>query len=171
MSWLNWSLKFHIRLKTISSLVPTHITHVYVQWMPYSFMWLYLFKCVAHAQSHVDQTQKDFWVFLESVLVLKNFKNLKNCATLFWWLYLVGTASHEPLVTSLLRSFCDSLVGQALSRKKDLEKFQKFRFLAFSWLCLATGLRVEAPIASLLRLFHNSLRDLLRVDLSVVKNT
>ena len=63
MTWLNCSLKLHIRLRSISSLVPTHITHVYVQWMSYSFVWLYLIKCVAHSQLYVDQIQKDFWVF------------------------------------------------------------------------------------------------------------
>ena len=36
-------MKFHVRLRTISHLIPTHITHVYVQWMSYSFVWLYLF--------------------------------------------------------------------------------------------------------------------------------
>ena len=42
----------------------THTHHTfYVQWMPYSFVWLYLIKYVAHAQIYVDQTQKDFWVF------------------------------------------------------------------------------------------------------------
>ena len=65
MSWLNWSLKFHIRLRTVSLLVSTHITHVYVQWMPYSFVWLYLIKCVVHTQSYADQTQKKkIWIFL-----------------------------------------------------------------------------------------------------------
>ena len=34
-----------------------------VQWISYSFMWLYLIKCVVHTQVYVDQTQKDFWVF------------------------------------------------------------------------------------------------------------
>ena len=87
MSWLNWSLKLHIRLWTISHLVPTHITHVYVQWMLYSFVWLYLFKYGVHTQSYVDQTQKYFWVFLVvfgKCSVLKIFRKTKNlCNSVF----------------------------------------------------------------------------------------
>ena len=133
MSWLNWSLKLHIRLRTISSLVPTHITHVYIQWMPYSFVWLYFIKCVTLTQSYVDQTKKDFEYFnffWEVFFVLKNFKNY---ATLFWWLTFVGQASRETLVPSLLRSSHDSLASQTPTHEKDLEKFQKFRvFIIFA---------------------------------------
>ena len=151
MSWLNWSLKFHIRLRVISPLVPTHITHVYVQWMPYSFVWLYFIKCVVHTQTNVDQTKKYFWVF--SAVFGKCFcfvffsENPKICATLFWQLTLMGQASRETSVASLLRSSHDSLASQAPSREKDLEKFQKSWFLGFSQLSFATGSRVEAPVA------------------------
>ena len=41
-----------------------HITHVYAQWMSFSFVWLYLFKCVFTCLIFVDQTQNFlFWVF------------------------------------------------------------------------------------------------------------
>ena len=60
MPWLNWSLKFHIRLRTISFLIFTHNAQVYVQWMPYSFVWLYLIKCVFTCSIFVDSNSKRF---------------------------------------------------------------------------------------------------------------
>ena len=60
MPWLNWSLKFHIRLRTISLLISTHNTQVYIQWMPYSFVWLYLLKCVFICSIFVDSNTKRF---------------------------------------------------------------------------------------------------------------
>ena len=58
------------------------------------------------------------------------------------------SASWVKLVTSLLRSFHVSLASQTPSHEIDLEKFQKFGFLGFSLLSLATGSQVEAPVAS-----------------------
>ena len=60
MPWLNWSLKLHIRLRTISLLISTHNTQVYVQWMPYSFVWLYLLKCFFTCSIFVDSNTKRF---------------------------------------------------------------------------------------------------------------
>ena len=40
MPWLSWSLKLLIRLRTILLLISIHNTQVYVQWIPYSFVWL-----------------------------------------------------------------------------------------------------------------------------------
>ena len=82
MPWLNWSLKFHIRLRTISLLISTHNTQVYVQWMPYSFVWLYLLKCVFTFSIFVDSNTKRFLsilgVFGKYFVFTKteNFKNL-----------------------------------------------------------------------------------------------
>ena len=46
MTWLNWSLKFHSKLRIIPHLIHTHTTHKSnVQWISISFMWLYMFKC------------------------------------------------------------------------------------------------------------------------------
>ena len=132
MSLLNWSLKFHIRLRTISHLISTHITHDYVQWMPYSFMWLYLIKCVVHTQSYVDQTQKDFWVFL---FVFGKFfffffffklQKIKKFYNSVFGNSLASQASCKAPVTSLLRRFRDSLASEYPSREKHLEKFSKF---------------------------------------------
>ena len=60
MPWLNWSLKLHIKLRTISLLISTHNTQVYVQWMPYSFVWLNLIKCVFTCSIFVDSNTKRF---------------------------------------------------------------------------------------------------------------
>ena len=63
---------------------------------------------------------------MESVFVLKIFKNFKNCAILFCRLNLASQSSRKTLVASLLRSTRDSLASQATSHKKDLENFQFF---------------------------------------------
>ena len=44
-------------------LISTHFTQVYVQWMSYSFVWLYLIKYVFACSIFVNQAQKYFWVF------------------------------------------------------------------------------------------------------------
>ena len=166
MYWLNWSFNFHIRLKTISHLVPTHITHVYVQWMFYSFVWLYLINCVVHTQSYVDQTQKYFWVFLVAFgkcFVLKIFRKTKFFCTLFLQLTLVGQANRKTPIVSLLRSSRDSLASQSPSRKKYLEISG---FLDFSRLNLVTYSWVETLVASLHKLICDSHRDLLMSGLS-----
>ena len=76
-----------------------------------------------------------FSFFLESAFVLKNIKNFKNYATLFWRLCLMGQASCETLVTAYTTALGDSLVSHGPSSEKHLEKFQNSRFLAFSQLC------------------------------------
>ena len=129
MSWLNWSLKFHIRLRTISHLISTHITHDYVQWMPYSFVWLYLIKCVVHTQSYVDQTQKDFWVFLfvfGKCFFFFKFQKIKKFYNFVFGNSLEGHASRNAPIVSLLRSSRDSLATESPSREKYLENFSKF---------------------------------------------
>ena len=60
MPWSNWSLKLHIRLRTISLLISSHNTQVYCQWMPYSFVWLYLLKCVFTCSIFVDSNTNFF---------------------------------------------------------------------------------------------------------------
>ena len=127
MPWLNWSLKLHIRLRTISFLISTHNTHVYVQWMSYSFVWLYLTKCVFTCSIFVDQTQKDFWVFylfLESTLFLQKLpkivKNFKNSVALFWQLSRKLIQSHV-LVASPHRDF-SQLTGGSMSHSWKILK-------------------------------------------------
>ena len=83
MSWLNWSLKLHSRLRTISLLISTHNTQVYVQWMPYSFVWLYLIKCVFTCSIFIDSNTKRFFsvlgVFGKYFVFTKTEKFQKQC--------------------------------------------------------------------------------------------
>ena len=51
----------------------------------------------------------------------------------------MGQASCMPQSRAYTEGFCYSLAGQSPSREKDLEKFLKSGFLAFSRLSLATG--------------------------------
>ena len=125
---MNWSLKHHIRLRTISSLVPIHITHVYVQWIPYSFMWLYLFK-VLHLLNHMLIKHKKIFEYFNcfwKVFLFWKISKISKTIQLCFRLTFTGQFSRETLVASLLRSSRHSLPSQAPSRKKDLQKFQIF---------------------------------------------
>ena len=129
MSGLNWSLKLHIRLRTISILIPTHITHVYVQWMSYSFVWLYLFKCVSHTQFLLIKHKKifeSFNFFWKSLLFLQKYQKFQKqcCPILPTWSQVNPVAC--PQSRAYTEVFRDSLAGQSPSRKKDLENFSKF---------------------------------------------
>ena len=70
-----------------------------------------------------------------------------------------------PRGSSQLQAYIEgpgnSLAGQGPSREKDLNFFQKYGFLEFSRLSLATCSWVEALVASLLKEFRGSLSDLL----------
>ena len=83
MPWLNWSLKFHIRLRTISLLISTHNTQVYVLWMPYSSVWLYLLKCVFTCPIFVYSNTKRFLsvlgVFGKYFVFIKTERFQKQC--------------------------------------------------------------------------------------------
>ena len=128
MTWLNWSLKLHIRLRTISILVPTHITHVYAQWMSYSFVWLYLFKCFLHTQflllkhKKIFECLNCFWkVFLFLQKISKISKTVLPCSGDL----VIGKPNRMPPVTSLLSRFT-WLTGWSKSQsRKRLRKFFK----------------------------------------------
>ena len=78
MTWLNWSLKLHSRLRTIPHLVHTHNTQVWCS------MNIYFICMIVHvqmwcvcAQSYMDQTKKIFdrficiWKCFSSLFVFK----------------------------------------------------------------------------------------------------
>ena len=88
MTWLNWSLKLHSGLWTIPHLILTHNTQDFVQIMPISFVWLYMFKCDVYAQSLANQTQKYFWVFymfLKVILYFRAFSFCSKCIFVFFF--------------------------------------------------------------------------------------
>ena len=104
--------------------------------MPYLFVSLYLMKCVVHTQSYVDQTQKDFLVFLiffGKCFILKNFKKSKNFYNSLFGDSLTGHASRKAPIASLLRSSHNSLASESPSHEKHLENFSKF--LGFCHFC------------------------------------
>ena len=94
-------------------------------------------------------------------LMLIKHKKIFNCFNCCWKVFcfkkfqklcnfvLVTLPCESSQSRAYTEALDDSLVGQGPSRKKDLEKFQKSRFLAFSRLRLATCSGVEAPVVSL----------------------
>ena len=129
MTWLNWSLKLHIRLRTISILIPTHITHVYVQGMSYLFVWLYLIKCVSHTQFLSIKHKEIFSVLIvfgKSFEFCKNIKNFKNSVALFWQLGRGSIQLHAPSRKLTQKIFVTHWWVKVPVEKKDLENFSKF---------------------------------------------
>ena len=120
MPWLNWSLKLHIRLRTISLLISTHNTQAYVQWMSYSFVWLYLLKCVFHMlnlcwfkHKKIFECFRCFWKVL---CFLQKQKNFKNSVALFWWLSRGSSKSHAIAASSRV-NFGDLFESERSSRE------------------------------------------------------
>ena len=139
MPWLNWSLKLHIRLRTISLLIPTHNTQVYVQWMPYSFVWLYLIKYVFICSIFVDSNTKIFWSVLGvfgKYFVFTKTENFKNNVAQFWQLSRGSSKSHATVASSRV-NFGDLFASGRSSRKGYTEIFTTQ---------LATPLRVRLHV-------------------------
>ena len=77
----------------------------------------------------------------------ENFQEFKKLCNLILATCLVGQASRMPLSRAYTEGFRDSLASQSPSCEKDLEFFfQKYKFLDFLQLSLATCLQVEAPV-------------------------
>ena len=79
-------------------------------------------------------------------LFWKMSKISNNCVTLFWRLASrvkpVACPSHELIQ----KVFATHWRVKSPNHEKDLEIFPKSGFLNFSWLCLVTCSRVEAPV-------------------------
>ena len=157
MPWLNWSLNLHIRLRTISLLISTYNTQVYVQSMPYSFVWLYLIKCVFTCSIFFDSNTKRFLsvfgVFGKYFAFIKtrNFKK-QCCPVLATQSRVIQVACHSREITSRFwRLICewkvqsrgvhkdfsglarDSLASETSSREKYLANFSNL----LAWSVLA----------------------------------
>ena len=131
MPWLNWSLKFHIRLRSISLLIFINNTQVYVQWIPYSFMWLYLIKCVFICSIFVDSNTKRFFSVLGvfgKYFVFTKTKNFKNSVALFWRLSRGSSKSHAT-VASLRLNFATWVTRDWVAKtgQKWFLKFSDFK--------------------------------------------
>ena len=162
MPWLNWSLKLHIRLRTISLLISTHNTQVYVQWMPHSFVWLYLLKYVFTCLIFVDSNTKRFLsvlgVFGKYFVFTKTEKFQKQCCPVlvtqlqviqvacysrelecwFWRLVCEWKVQSRGAHRDFRSSARDSLAGRPSSREKHSENFSQFCLWVFWRLALAT---------------------------------
>ena len=133
MAWLNWSLKLHIWLRTISLLISTRIhmpmfneCHIHLC----DCTWLNVFS---HAQSLLIKHKnifECFSCFWKIFCFYKNVKNFKNSVALFWRLSRGLIQLHVPVAIPH-RDFRNSLASQCHSRKKYLEYFSKFEFLTF----------------------------------------
>ena len=89
-------------------LISTHNTQAYIQWMPYSFVWLYLIKFVFTCSIFVDSNTKRFLsvlVVFGKYFVLTKTKNFKNSVALFWRLSR-SDKSHATIASSRV-NFCD----------------------------------------------------------------
>ena len=167
MPWLNWSLKFHISLRTISLLISTHNTQVYVQWMPYSFVWLYLLKCVFTCSIFVDSNTERFLSILgvsgKYFVFTKTEKFKKQCCLIlatqsqviqvvkfsreltcqFWRLVRKWKVQLQGLHRDFRSSAHDSLAGRPSSREKHLGKFFKLLTSMCYTAYLATDWRLD----------------------------
>ena len=129
--------------------------------MSYSFVWLYLMKCVFTCSIFVNSNTKRFLSVLgvfEKYFVWKIWKFQKSSFALFWRLsrgyvksrasiassqvifgdlFASGRSSREGYSKDFRGSAHDSLAGRPSSREKHLEKF--FKFLSSSVLATWTG--------------------------------
>ena len=158
---MNWSLKLHIRLRTISLLISTHNTQIYVQWMSYSFVWMYLLKCVFTCSIFVDSNTKIFlsvlgifgkyFVFTKTkkfqkqycpVLVTQSRVIQVRCyscklACWFWRHIREWKVQSWGVHRDFRSSARNSLAGRPFSREKHLEIF--FTILSLSVLAACPG--------------------------------
>ena len=134
MSWLNWSLKLHIRLRTISLMISIHITQVLL-----NECHIYLCDCTwlnvfSHTQSLLIKHKKicdflgvfgKYFVFTK---IIKFSKTVLPCSGDS----VVGWSSRMSQSRAYTEIFCDSLEGQCPSLEKYLEYFSKFGFFFVS---------------------------------------
>ena len=108
--------------------------------MPYSFVWLYLIKCVFTCSIFVDSNTKRFLsvlgVFGKYFVFTKN-GNFKNSVALFWRLNCGSSKSHTT-VTSSRVGFGDLFASERSSREGYTEIYAAQ---------LATPPRVRLPVA------------------------
>ena len=150
MPWLNWLLKLHIRLKTILLLISTHNTQVYVLWRPYSFVWLYLLKCVFTCSIFVDSNTKRFLSVLGvfgKYFVFTKTEKFKNSVALFWRLSR-GSPKSRNLAASSRVNLGDLFVSERSNREGYIEIFAAQ---------LTTPSRVDLPVRKTLRKFFTIL--------------
>ena len=142
-------------------MTSTHNTQVYVQWMPYSFVWLYLLKYVFTCSIFVDSNTKFFLsilgVFGKYFVFTKTEKFQKQCcpvlatqsrvtqvacfsralACYFWRLVHEWRVQSRGVHRDFHGSARDSLADRPSSHEKHLEIF--FTILSLSVLVARPG--------------------------------
>ena len=140
--------------------------------MPYSFVWLYLMKCVFTCSIFVNSSTKRFlsvlgvfgkyfvwkiWKFQKSSFcpVLAALSRVCQVASLsrtfaghFWRLVCEWKVQSRGSLRDFRGSARDSLAGRPSSREKHLDKFSKFCSWVFWRLELATVWRLN-PVAKI----------------------
>ena len=97
--------------------------------MPYSFVWLYLFKFVSHAQfcwSNTKTFLSILIVFGKSFVFAKISKKLSKTVLPCSGDLVTGQTNRMSLITSLHRSFLRLTSKSMLQSWKRLRKFSKF---------------------------------------------
>ena len=132
MTWLNWSLKLHIRLRTISILILTHTSHMFMFNNCHIYLcdctWLNVFHILNFCWSNTKWFLSVLIVFGKSFVFAKISKISKTvlpyCGDL-----VAGQSSRIPLVTSLHRRFSRLIGGSKFQLWKRLRNF--FKILGF----------------------------------------
>ena len=143
--------------------------------MSYSFVWLYLIKCIFTCSIFDDQIQKDFECFSCFWKVFCFYKKCQNfqkqcCPVLATWSWVSPVAC--PHLRAYTIGFRDSLVGHCPSCEKYLEnnsKFWVFRFLATQTGDLFAGENFNRK--GYAEIFTAPFTTSSQVDLLVAKNT
>ena len=144
--------------------------------MPYSFVWLYLMKCVFTCSIFVNSSTKRFLSVFRcfwKVFCLKNLNisKIQCCPVLaaqsrvcqvaslsrvfaghFWRLVREWKVQSRGLLRDFRGSSRDSLAGISSSREKHLEKF--FKFLSLSVLAAWSGDSLATRFSRENRVFH-----------------
>ena len=106
MPWLNWSLKLHIRLRTISLLISTHNTSLCSMNVIFIYVIVLVKMCFHMLNLCWFKHKKIFECFrcvLESILFLRKLKNFKNSVALLWWLSRGSFKSHASAMSLHIR--------------------------------------------------------------------
>ena len=132
MTWLNWSLKLHIRLRTISILILTHTSHMFMFNKCHIHLcdctWLNVFHILNFCWLNTKRFLSVLIVFGKPFVFAKILKISKIVLPCSGDL-VVGQSSRIPPITSLHRRFSQLIAGSKFQSWKRLRNF--FKILGF----------------------------------------
>ena len=136
MTWLNWSLKLHIRLRTISFWYP-HISHMSMFKECHIHLcdctWLNVFHILNFCWLNTKRFLSVLIIFGKSFVFAKISKISKTVLPCFGYL-VAGQSSHIPPVAILHKRFLWLTGGSKSQSRKRFRNFSKF----WVFKCLAT---------------------------------